>query len=769
MEQNFSTWHIHLMGLVQGIGFRPFVYNVAIQHDLNGWVKNDKDGLHVEINATKQRAHEFYETITSEAPMLARITSASIEKRAFTHYTSFEISHEVDAAYSKIDLAPDFATCRNCETELVSTDNRRFQYPFITCSECGPRYSIIHHLPYDRENTKMASFQMCDACQTEYNNPSDRRYYAQTNSCPSCKIQLTLYDSNKQIVEHEAGAILGLVAKKWKEGNIVAIKGIGGYLITCDASNPKAIVTLRRRKKRPDKPLALMYPDLTLLKSFDLNDAERAMFTGSVSPILLLSKSDKKEISAGVCDGLSRVGIMMPYAPLFKLLLDEFDRPIVATSGNVSSDPIIFQDKKALDKLTEIADFVLAHNREIIVPQDDSVLTFTNFYKKKVIMRRSRGMAPSYYNPIMEFGTRSILALGALLKSTFAIQQNASVYVSQYLGDLDNYDTELNYQHTLEHYFRLLNFQPEMIVVDMHSNYASTIKGLQLSEELKVPVLKVQHHVAHFSALLGEHALIDSNEKILGVIWDGTGLGSDENIWGGEFFMYDHYQFDRCAHLPYFQNLALDKMAKEPRLSALALCYEIPEAIEMIKHKFSDVEWKVYNQILERTNKTYTSSMGRLFDAVASLLEIKDVQSYEGQAASLLQVKAEGHFSMHGLDFADSYYDSSQADPFPLKRLMAHIITDLKNLVPAVAIAAKFHLTLVHWIGHIAQQENVKRIGFSGGVFQNTLLYDLLVHHLGGHYELLFHQDLAPNDENISFGQLIYAQIAAIRAKESVN
>jgi hydrogenase maturation protein HypF len=765
MKSILETWHIYFNGLVQGVGFRPLVYKEALTFGLNGCVKNDNDGVHIEINASREKAYVFFQRIIDNPPERSKITESNIVQAPFRDYRQFEIIHDTRAEHAKIHLTPDFATCDNCRAELFTLKNRRNQYPFITCSECGPRYSIIHRLPYDRENTNMDVFTMCEACKSEYNSPTDRRYYAQTNSCPFCSIGLSLYDSKKEKLSNDLTGIQQIISKKWSQGEIVAIKGIGGYLMTCCASNAKAIAKLRDRKKRKDKPFALMYPNLYSLDEYGLSEEEIKAISDQVSPIVLVSKQGKNKISEGICDNLSRVGIMLPYAPLFELLLDEYKKPIIATSGNLHKAPIVFKDEKALNELFEIADLVLVHNREIVVPQDDSVVAYTSYFKRRVIFRRSRGLAPTYFHDDLKLTSNNILAMGAFMKSTFAACHNGNIYISQYLGDLDDFDTQQNYLHTLNHLMHLLRLIPEKIVVDMHSDFPSTQKGITLASTLDIPFLKVQHHMAHFAALIGEHNLIHTEEKVLGVIWDGTGMGNDGNIWGGEFFIYLDYQFDRCSHLPYFHHIANNKMANEPRLSALALCSGIKAAQGLLQSKFTHVEWKIYTQKLKNNSLLKTSSIGRLFDAVASILGLSDIQTYEGQAAVLLQVKAEEHFKEHGIAYDNSYVINEMGNKFSGSELMRMIHSDLYNEIDVSCIAAKFHLTLVHWIDYVATEQEVAKIGFSGGVFQNTLLIDLVIFHLSEKYELLFNQDLSPNDENISFGQLIYAEIEAIRLK----
>jgi len=576
---------------------------------------------------------------------------------------------------------------------------------------------------------------------------------------------MTLHNANNVPLNLDNSSVIEHVISSWRAGKIVAIKGVGGYLITCDASNEKVIKDLRRRKKRPDKPFALMYPFSKLIADFTLSEKEQEEFLGPVAPIVLLQNSGNKTFVKGICDGLSRAGIMIPYAPLFHLLLSAFNGPIVATSGNISNSPIIFQDKKALHDLGDIADLILTYNREILVPQDDSVVIYSSFFKKRVIIRRSRGMAPSYMSGNQELGLKSALAMGAQLKSTFTILHYGNVFVSQYLGDLDSYDTEQNYNQTLSHQKQLLGSDPDMIITDLHQGYSSSVKGVELAAKFDLPLVKVQHHVAHFSALLGEHSLLGANEKIMGVIWDGTGLGYDNNIWGGEFFIYDKYGFERVDHLPYYNHIAGDKMAKEPRLAAISLCIGIHDAHPILKHKFTLEEWNVYTKHI-KNNALVTSSIGRLFDGIASLSGLIDVQSYEGQAAGILQVQAEKHFNEEGIDYRKSYFKVDKNGQFVLEAMLVGVISDVLSKSDVSIIAAKFHVTLVDWIHHVAMKEGIKRIGFSGGVFQNTLLVDLIMYRLQDQYDLLFHNNLSPNDENISFGQLINAEIQSKSAKE---
>ena len=750
------TWHVHIEGQVQGVGFRPFIFVLAKKYGLKGWVNNTSDGVHIVFNADKKTAIQFTEKIKNKAPRLSRITAIHRYKIQQKFFDNFQIIHSKAVGKPKLLLTPDFGLCENCREELHTIKNRRFGYPFITCTHCGPRFSITCKLPYDRVNTKMDTFQMCHCCRQEYNNPLDRRYYSQTNSCSNCGIELSLFDANQSVIAKQTDEIVERVVAFWKMGKIVAIKGIGGYLLTCDASNKTAILDLRKRKHRPSKPFALMYPNASSLENLAVENVAIQELKSHISPIVLLELKDSAIISDEIAPGLNQLGVMLPYTPLYDLLLKKFANPIIATSANISNSPIIYDDEKALNELPQIADFILANNREILVPQDDSLIQYSIFKKQKIILRRSRGLAPTYINPDLKWPAQSILAMGAMLKSTFSLLHRGNTYISQYLGDLEHFDTQQNYQLTIQHFLQLFNAQPQVILRDKHPDYPSSQYAEQLSIVENIPVIKIQHHIAHFGAIIGEHSLIHSKEPILGVVWDGTGLGNDGHIWGGEFFKYEKYDFIRSYHFDYFDFILGDKMPKEPRISALSACWDVMGVNNFLKDKFNTTEWKIYNNLLQKESPLQTSSAGRIFDAVASLLGIMDKQTYEGEAAMRLETMATRYFKQHGLEFSSSYFkEGAHYYRIPTKSLMTNIIMDLQNGKAKDFIAAKFHFSLIKLIKIVANNLKIKHIAFSGGVFQNSLLVDLIIHHLKKDFKLYFHKHLSPNDENISFGQLI--------------
>ena len=757
------TWHIHIEGQVQGVGFRPFVYLLAKKFKLNGWVNNTIDGVHIEINATEKIAADFYQQLINHAPVLAKITQHQMTLSNQKSFDDFKLIHSEITGTSNLLVTPDFGLCKNCQVDISTKKNRRYHYPFTTCTHCGPRYSIIKALPYDRERTTMNAFSICENCQVEYDDSINRRYYSQTNSCVNCGIQMTLFDGHQRTISTISSAIIDLVCSYWNAGKIVGIKGIGGYLLTCDASNNNAIQLLRERKYRPSKPFALMYPTIDgVKKDLELSPLEEKELVSTVSPILLLETKAANTFnrSDSVAPNLKQVGVLLPYTPLFDLLLKKFQKSIVATSGNISNAPIIFEDKKAVNELIQIADFVVTNNRSIVVPQDDSVIKFSTFKNQKIIIRRARGLAPTYINPALKLSKKSILATGAMLKSTFSFLHQHNIFISQYLGDLGDFDSEENYKHTVQHFLNLFKAKPEIILTDKHPEYAATLFGENLSKKLAIPIEKIQHHIAHFGAVLGENNLIHSKEPILGVIWDGTGLGNDHQIWGGEFFKYENDNFSRACHFDYFDFILGDKMPKEPRISALSACWGVTGMESFLKEKFTKTEWSIYTKILSQKNPLKTSSVGRIFDAVAALLGMMDKQTYEGAAAMQLGQLATKYFKQYGLDFSSSYFmEGVPNNRIPTKSLMTNIILDLQKGKAKDFIAAKFHYSLMKLIKIVANDLKINQIAFSGGVFQNGLLVDLIQHHLAEEYDLYFHQDLSPNDENISFGQLIIHQI----------
>jgi len=651
-------------------------------------------------------------------------------------------------------VSPDFGICPDCRKEVRDPDNRRFRYAFTTCTHCGPRYSILAQLPYDRPNTTMDPFNLCPECRAEYNNPLDRRHFSQTNSCSLCGIRLAYHQ--KQGPGLSGSEARKQVVSDWEAGRIVAIKGIGGFLLTCDAASPEAVWQLRSVKQRSAKPFALMYPDRHQIQAdleawpeqLDLLESEKA-------PIVLFPLRKEAEQALAwneIAPGLGQIGVMLPYTPLYDLLLRDFGRPIVATSGNISGYPIVYRSEKAHEQFGALVDGVLDNDREIVIPQDDSVLRFTGS-GRSIFLRRSRGYAPTFDLPGFPWPSETQLAFGAMLKSTVALLHRQNTYVSQYLGNLDQFDTQCHFRTTLRHLLSMLDAHPDRILVDLHPDYPSTRMGQDMAADRNLPVHFIQHHEAHFAALLGEHQLLD--EEVLGIIWDGTGYGSDGQIWGGEAFVYRPNQMERVAHLPYFQQLLGDKMVREPRLSALSLSFYAGVGKERLREKFSDREWDLYDRLLRQEKALSCSSMGRLFDGVASWLGLCDRMEYEGQAAMLLEEAALA-FLRSDPDYRNPFdLPGANAWIFRLANLMEALERGLRNGKSPNELALQFHQTLAEWPGLLAVALGIRKIAFSGGVFQNALLVDLLEKRWKHRLDLYFHKDLSPNDESVSFGQLV--------------
>ena len=736
------------------------IYRLAGEMKLNGFVKNGRDGVHVFFNAIADVANLFFKKIKQEAPSQSRIISSQLQLSSHKIFTDFLIVVEDDNKIEKqVLLSPDKAICTNCRGELHDKNNRRYRYPFITCTVCGPRYSIINGLPYERQGTSMQKFTQCKSCGEEYVTVTDRRFFSQTNSCEDCGVQLSIHQSDSCILSNSSEEILLHIKNFLCEGKIIAVKGIGGYLLLCDANNKEVIQLLRSRKHRPSKPFALLFPDIETVKNnFELNEFEKSLLESPEAPIVLLYPKPQafENISIqNIATGLKRLGIMLPYSPLLELIAGDFKKPLIATSANISGSPIIYKDDDALEYLFGIADYIVSYNREIIIPQDDSVVQISRYADQKIILRRSRGYAPSFlnYQPQKKVCT---LSTGAFLKSSFTLSVNGNVFISQFLGSGKSYESQQMYKDTLEHWLKMYEIKPEIIISDLHPDYFSHRYAIELSEKYGTEIKFIQHHEAHFAAVLSENNLLNNEAPVLGVIWDGTGLGDDGNIWGGEFFKYENNEMLRCYHFDYFPAIAGDKLALEPRIGALCTTTDAWPQPGELKKKFTETEWNNY-QSLVNTTTLFSSSVGRIFDAVASLLDVCDKQTYEGEAAMYLQVLAEEYVDENGFVMDDSYFkEGSHYYRIPTASLMQGVLMDIKKQKAKNYIAAKFHYSLVCLVDIVAKNIGVEKICFSGGVFQNALLVDWIQKEYRDKYQLFFHKNLSPNDENISFGQFVY-------------
>ena len=756
-----QTYHIHIRGRVQGVGFRPFVCRLATQYALTGTVANSTNGVHILINAGEELAEKFYRDIISQAPENTVITNHQLEKTGSTNFTGFHIIESIVDAEPDLLITPDIAICATCRAELTQKNNRRQTYSFTTCLHCGPRYSIITKIPYDRQNTTMSHLDMCDTCSREYHDIKDRRHFSQTNSCPNCAIQMNLFDGKENEPNEDQTEIINLLVCSLSSGKIAAVKGIGGYLLLCDATNAETIDILRKRKHRPAKPFAVLYPDIeTAAADLVINEQERVALTGKVAPIVLCLIRENKASTICVDEiapHLDKLGIMLPYTPLLQLISSRFGKPLIATSANISGSPIIYTDEQALEDLWNIADLILTYDREIVTPQDDSVWQFTPAGQRLVI-RRSRGMAPDFYPHHLGETNETQLAMGADMKGAFAIQHKDKIYISQYLGDQGDYLSQQSFRKTLEFLLQLFNLKPTIILTDEHPSYYTSIEGKNLAMEASVRHETVQHHKAHFAAVMAENNLLSPSSSVLGFIWDGTGYGEDRQIWGGEVFRYDQGEMERILFLDYFPQLLGDKMSLEPRLSALSILKDHPKSAALLAHYYSPVEWDYYQKLLSREDNLLTSSMGRLMDGIAAMLGLCSIITYEGQAAMELEVLARSC-----TEKTETCY------PLPIRynridwRIMLdEIVEDVINKEEKAFIAWKFYKSLVRLIEQASDIFDINALAFSGGVFQNALLTEMITAELSKNKELYFHRQLSPNDECIALGQLAMYKISQL-------
>lgn len=745
-----KTYKITISGRVQGVGFRPFVYTLAHQFNLKGTVSNNEEGVIICASGPKKNILAFYKKLIEAPPKVSRIKHHTLQEIDFKKFEDFQIIPSQKGGQLNLPLTPDFGICDACINEISDQGNSRYGYPFTTCVNCGPRWAITNTFPFERNHTSMDEFEMCDACNKEYTDPTDRRFHSQTNTCSTCGIGIFLTDAKGMPLKTSKADIFRNIAAVLKEGKIVALKNTGGYLLCCDAANPSAIQELRVRKKRPTKPFAILYPSLPLLeKHLGLTQTQKKALTSTERPIVILPKTNFKGNLAltELAPNLNQLGVMLPYSGILQLLANEVNMPLVATSGNVHGSPIISSKTIALKELGKIADYFFHHDLEISNPQDDSVVKYSVKFGQKVLFRRSRGLAPNFFN-ISSKSDKKIMAMGAHLKSTIAFLPNDFLYISQYLGNLAHYDVYDRFTQTTSIFIGLFEHKPDLILTDKHPSYQSTQYGEELSQQFNAKLHQVQHHKAHFAAVLGEHDLFDSQESILGVVWDGTGYGDDHQIWGGEFFTFQSKKIERIANFEYFDWLAGDKMAKEPRISLLSLADDSLQSV--VAEKFSKEELAIY-QSLKKQHKLKTSSVGRLFDAVASLLDICDKNTYEGEAAILL----ENLVLDYDIKSCKSYLNDIENGIYP-KEIISKIYTDIKLGEPRAQIIANFLFTLAFLILEMAKNKNYKHIALSGGVFQNTTLMDMLLELVPKEIKLYFHKELSPNDENISFGQIMY-------------
>ncbi|MBA4367151.1 MAG: carbamoyltransferase HypF [Desulfobacterium sp.] len=745
---------LKINGIVQGVGFRPFIFQLAVGNRLCGKIENTADGVSIFVEGTPENIESFCQTIPVKKPPIAQITHMFISDAPVKGYSNFSIGSSKGHQKLKSTLiSPDVSICDDCLSELFNPANRRFHYPFINCTNCGPRYTIIEHIPYDRPYTSMKHFQMCPECQEEYDDPLDRRFHAQPNACFRCGPMVSLHTDKGEKVE--TGNPIQKTIELLKAGKIIAIKGLGGFHLAVDAENNNAVANLRRKKYREEKPLALMAHDIEKLKEFaELNAEEEKVLLSPARPIAIVKKRRRSSIAKLVAPGNQYLGVMLPYTPLHYLLLSHYFLALVMTSGNKSEEPISINNQDAFQKLGTIADFFLIHNRDIYLRSDDSIVRVAN--QTTLQIRRSRGYVPV---PIfLGSKTEEVLACGAELKNTICLTRGNQAFLSQHIGDMENPSTEAFFIKTITHMQQVLDIHPDVIAHDLHPDYLSTAYAAAQKNKQKIGV---QHHHAHIVSCMAENKI---QEPVIGLAFDGTGYGTDGTIWGGEVLLVDPGKFDRIAHLSYVPMPGSTAAIREPwRMGISYLLDSFGEAFrEFNLPMFQAIDDQKINTITQmvagRINAPMTSSLGRLFDGIAAIAGLRYRVSFEGQAAMEMEMTADGSI--------EEFYEYSwqEGTPFQInvKPIVQGVVRDVINHISQPVICGKFHNTLIHLFTELSEvirkTTGLNRIVLSGGVFQNQILLKGFSRSLSGKgFEVLSHSMVPCNDGGISLGQAIIA------------
>jgi len=748
-----STIQVTVTGLIQGVGYRPFVYRIALRHNLTGWVRNTNENVQIRVSGKSPDLNAFLSALKTEAPQAASVDSILTEEIQFEKHATFEILKSHDVSNDITEISPDIAVCGKC-LEDIGKEGNRLDYAFVNCTNCGPRFTIIKDLPYDRPLTTMADFRMCKDCRTEYETVTDRRFHAQPLACAICGPQYELY-AGKEPVSKDISAILELTSELINKGGILTLKGLGGMHLACDAFNETAVAKLRELKNREGKPFAIMFRNLLSATNYaEINSTEKASLTSWQRPIVLLQVKNRSRgpfLAKNLNSGLNLVGIMLPYMPfhyqLFRKLKAE---AIVLTSGNFSSEPIIIDNAEALEKFSSLTDAVLLHNRDIFNRTDDSVARIIG--GKERIFRRSRGYVPS---PIRTgLNTEGIIAFGAELSNCFCVGKGSKAFLSQYTGDLQGLETTMFYEQTLERFIRLFRVRPTLMAADMHPDYIST----RTAEGFGTPsLIRIQHHHAHIASCMAENKL---DETVIGVAFDGTGYGDDGNTWGSEFMVCDLERYSRASHLAYLPLPGGDSASEEPWRMAISWLYKVygREFMQLDLPLFSQVNPDKMEMLLKmidrKVNCPLTCGAGRYFDAVASILGLCQVAEFPAQGPMLLESQVEPG--------CDESYEWSDLTEIGLDKTLRGIVEDIKNGNRHSIIISKFHNTIssiiFETVKRISSAEGLKKVVLSGGVFQNKYLLErtegLLVK---SGFEVFTHAAVPANDGGIALGQLAVA------------
>lgn len=764
MRQRFT-----ITGQVQGVGFRPFVYRIALDNAVTGSVNNSSDGVIIEIQGTPEQVSAFSEDLAAKLPPLAKIVTLDFEDLPpVDDESEFIILKSTGGEGHSVLISADVATCPDCMADMDDPANRRYRYPFTNCTNCGPRYTITRSIPYDRPQTSMAKFRLCEDCQREYDDPLDRRFHAQPNACPKCGPKVWLTDSEGAIMA-QGDETLRRLAAELAEGKIAAVKGLGGFHLVCDATSDETVKLLRDRKHRPDKPLAVMVPDMDAARTLaTIRPEEEEWLTGIHRPIVLAAKSEPFPLSEHVAPDTNFVGLMLPYTPLHHVMLNDFRNAmdgafpaLVMTSGNMSSEPISLDNREAFERLGNIADIFVFHNRDILIRTDDSVVRVNPENGDPIFMRRARGFAPAPVFTPQDGPT--VLGTGPELKCTMTLTKGDQAFPSQHIGNMSNLETMEFYKEILAHLQDILQIKPELIVRDLHPDYMTSTLAEDMGRELDIPVEVLQHHVAHIYAVLAENK---HTEPALGLALDGTGYGEDGTIWGGECLMVmpEELEHQRLAHFTRIRLPGGEAAVKEPWRIAQAALWELgikePGKYVWPWLKQFEKQSRFLPQILEKgINAPETSSCGRLFDAVAGLCGLADIISYEGQAA----IKLEKAQDMNETGAYPCTLTSDDPVALDTLSLVAAVLEDLEKNVPVPIIARRFHNGLINGLAEMtfsfSMLLDIHHVGLSGGVMQNlTLAAELPLALKGAGLIPLVHKQLPPNDGCISLGQAVWGQ-----------
>lgn len=747
---------IRVRGIVQGVGFRPFVYGLAVNNRLTGWVRNTSSGVEIEISGTPDGMMDFCYKLQNNPPPLARIDEISTESIPPNGDSDFVILESQPQPGEFIPVSPDMAICPDCRRELFDPGDRRYHYPFINCTNCGPRFTIIKDIPYDRQKTTMSPFSMCRDCESEYHNPLDRRFHAQPVACPECGPQVWFTAQGEKLAEREQAL---KTARQWlQEGKILAIKGLGGFHLACDAENAAAVAELRARKKRSDKPFALMAASLQAIEKYCIiTPAEQKLLESPQSPIVLLERKAGTGLSPMVAPGQHTLGFMLPYTPLHLLLLEPelgYPEVLVMTSGNLSEEPIAYEDEDAIQRLSSLADGFLLHDRTIYMRTDDSVLRL--FENAPHFLRRARGYAP---DPVqLPQAVPSILATGAELKNTFCLTNRDYAFLSHHIGDLENYETLRSFEEGIQHYQRLFRVKPEIIACDLHPNYLATRYAQERAQQEGLPLIAVQHHHAHLAACLADNGW-KSDDPVIGLSLDGTGYGTDGAIWGGEVLFGGYRSFERLAHLKYAPLAGGDLSVRKPARMALAhlwaggLDWEVD--LPPVEALCMEERTALRGQLQHRLNTPPTSSFGRLFDAASALMGIRQSVTYEGQAAIEMEALVD-------MDETARYTFARNGDEIDPGPVWEEIISDWRAGVSPQRMAARFHngvaSALLEACEMARERTSCRFIALSGGVWQNMVLLKrsiALLRQAG--FEVFYHKRVPTNDGGLALGQALIA------------